>query len=202
MLLNKTIRFMDKTGIEVIGPVDKERGCWIDVNSNTYLLHKIKIIEVLPYRFSGINWYHEFANDPVIEISMTQEDHAKNYQAIVYEQKGYSYWAEKDGLVSFYYYTGPENGFAGREFELKMKDGSTQILKGPWSGNYMSMNEVFPKTTCCTIIVPKQGYDFRYASRILAEKAKMLLPPNVFLFDDGTTICPSLSPEKIEKPTL
>ena len=66
-----------------------------------------------------------------------------NQAALEFERKGPLYFAyeESSGLVRFFFYNGPGNGFGGREYRLRMKDGSTAVLKGPWSSNSDAMNK-------------------------------------------------------------
>ena len=197
-LFNKTIRFLDKSGTEQRGYVSQERGPWISVEQKTYLLHEIKILETLPYRYLGVEWFETWANDPVLRIFMTEDRQSTNLALMRYEQKGDDFWAEHKGLVRFFHYPGPGNGYGGRSFTITMKNGSARVLKGPWSGSCREMNKIFPESMPCSIHTEKG----RYAGSILVEKARLLIPPHIYLFKDNTGLTsPSLSPEKLMKLT-
>jgi len=209
-LKNKPIRFCDSSGKEELGLVQLER-------QDSYIIRvfrdeirysifpkktSIKITEVFPFEFSRIEWLQGWANDPELVIKMTKEDYDANWAGMLYECKHDHYWAENQGLCSFYFYTGPSTGFGGRTFTLKMKDGTTKDLIGPWSSGYHNTNNWFPECTCCTIEVGGRERPARYAGHIRTDLARIILPAKVFLYNKDNTICPSLSPEKVEKPML
>ena len=78
-----------------------------------------------------VDWYEQFDNQPCLEIGVDAIP-----QDLVYSRKGPYYYCEKDGMVKFLVDNpGDHHGFGGRHFELKMDDGSTKTLIGPWSGN-------------------------------------------------------------------
>jgi hypothetical protein len=56
------------------------------------------------------------------------------------------YWGSNDiGIVMFFaHIPACSVGFGGASFNLRMKDGSVETIKGPWSSNASSMNEYFP----------------------------------------------------------
>ena len=207
-LKNKPIRFCDNPGQEELGLVTAESSDMLlirvfrDGISRPIFRNKdsIKITEIYPFEFGRIDWMLDWANDPELVIKMTREDHDANLAGRRYEYKHDHYWAEYQGLCSSYYYTGPGRGYGGRTFKLKMKDGTTKEVIGPWSSGYHNTNLWFPESTCCTIEVhdgSKQPALF--AGHIRTDVARALLPPGIFLCKTGTTICPSLSPEKIVK---
>ena len=212
-LKNKPIRFCDNPGQEELGLVEAESSTTLlirvirDGKSIRIFRNRdsIKITEIYPFEFSRIDWMLDWANDPELVIKMTREEHDANLAGMRYEHKHDHYWAEHQGLCSFYYYTGPSRGFGGRTFTLKMKDGTTKDLIGPWSSGYHNTNRWFPECTYCIIEVD-EGYGSerpaRFAGYIRTDVAKTLLPSGIFLCNQGTTICPSLSPEKIVKPNV
>lgn len=53
------------------------------------------------------------------------------------------WWSEKDGLVVFFFWTGPgnEGGFGGEDFNITMVDGTLVTLRGPWSSRPGLMNK-------------------------------------------------------------
>lgn len=212
-LKNKPIRFLDRIGTENLGVVVSEQGTHylirqklkVEGKEKTFSTYfrktSIKITEVFPFEFSRIEWLQNWANDPELVIKMTREDHDSNLAGMLYECKHDHYWAEHQGLCHFYFYNGPSTGFGGRTFTLKMKDGTTKDLIGPWSSGYHNTNKWFPECTCCTIEVGNGERPARFAGHIRTDLARIILPPDVYLYNKDNTICPSLSPEKVEKPT-
>ncbi|RJQ30295.1 hypothetical protein C4565_00490 [Candidatus Parcubacteria bacterium] len=88
-----------------------------------------------------VEWNLNWANDPRVEILV--EGFETGRKDMKYKTDGNGiYYAEKDGKVSFYYKCGDhqEDGFGGRHFELQMEDGTTKVLKGPWSSRAGCMN--------------------------------------------------------------
>ena len=97
-----------------------------------------------------------------------------------FHRKDGLYYAEKDGYVKYFYWSGKGNdgGFYGREFEITMKDGSKVILKGPWSSRCSVMNKYFKN--CIEVSITddpeafKRGYTFM-AGAITVELAREVL---------------------------
>lgn len=121
-----------------------------------------------------VDWNLRWANAPSLYLLVD-----KIPVGMVYEQKGSLYFAEKEGLVDFFYYDRPDQGYGGRKFHLKMKDGSEKMLIGPWSSNSSAMNDAgFPLCMeCCITDISKvweKGYTF-YAGAILVEVAEKAL---------------------------
>lgn len=86
-----------------------------------------------------VDWMEGWANNPGIIVLV---DRFPDLSDVKFDKKGPLYFAEKDGGVFFFSYRQPGNGFGGRHFTLKMKDGSEEILKGPWSSRSSVMNTV------------------------------------------------------------
>lgn len=84
-----------------------------------------------------IKWYNQYANNP--EWNVVVED-VPDRQELRYKQKGSLYFAEKDGLIKFFSWSGPGEGYGGDIFNITMEDGSTKSLKGPWSSRAGCMN--------------------------------------------------------------
>lgn len=86
-------------------------------------------------------WHHskggEYANSAKAKLLVDELPPSESFR---YEERDKYFFATKDGLCRFYSYHNPGNGFAGRHFEITMKDGSERTLKGPWSGNSMGAN--------------------------------------------------------------
>ena len=96
-----------------------------------------------------VEWYEGFANKPRLVLIV---DKMPDSMEIEYEVKDNLYWGEKNGIVSFFSHS-PENqrGYGGREFDLKMKDGSFVTIKGPWSSRAGAMNNYFPHSVDVTV---------------------------------------------------
>lgn len=121
-----------------------------------------------------VDWNLRWANPPSLYLLVD-----KIPDDLEYEQRGSLYFAEKEGFVNFFYYHVPDQGYGGRKFHLKMKDGSEKVLIGPWSSNSSAMNAGgFPLCMECTITddpkVWEKGYTF-YAGAILVEIAEKAL---------------------------
>lgn len=84
-----------------------------------------------------VNWYKGYANSPRFDVLV---DKYPRRNELAYVNKDWAYWAEKDGFVDYFSYSGPSSGFGGCEFELNMVDGSTKTLKGPWSSRASALN--------------------------------------------------------------
>lgn len=84
-----------------------------------------------------IKWYNQYGNSP--EWNIVVED-VPDYKELRYKQKGSLYFAEKDGLIKFFSWSGPGEGYGGSVFNITMEDGSDKALKGPWSSRAGCMN--------------------------------------------------------------
>jgi len=85
-----------------------------------------------------VNWYERFANRPVLELLVDKISDADDF---VYEERNCLFFAENDGEVSFFAYKGPGDGYYGRTFNIRMKDGSRKDLIGPWSSRAGCVND-------------------------------------------------------------
>lgn len=81
--------------------------------------------------------YRQFTNDPAIEILV---DSLPQLSEFSFEKRKWAYWAEKEGVVQYFSYQSPGNGFGGREFKLLMKNNTFETLIGPWSSRASAMN--------------------------------------------------------------
>lgn len=112
-------------------------------------------MKILDVKFDG---YYDFDNTPRLKLLV---DHIPT--DLVYDQKGNSYFAEKDGFVDFYYYQSPGEGFGGRKFDLNMKDGSVKSLYGPWSSNSKAMFDAgFPDSIDVSITDEQKCWERGY----------------------------------------
>jgi len=121
-------------------------------------------------------------NDHVLQILV---DKIPKESDMRFREKNGLYYAEKDGYVRFYYWSGKGNdgGFYGRAFEIIMEDGSKKILEGPWSSRSGAINKYF-KPHCMEVSITddpeafERGYTF-YAGAITVDLARDIL--NKFL---------------------
>ena len=113
-----------------------------------------------------VNWADGWANEPRVEVLV---DKMPDLADLRYEEREGLYYGEKDGYVSFYYYVRPGDGFGGRTFKVRMKDGSERDLKGPWSSRAGAMNR-FGFGPCVDVSMTdnpesfERGYTFFSAS--------------------------------------
>lgn len=127
-----------------------------------------------------IDWMEQFANEPGLYLLLKNRPSLGDFR---YEERNGCYFAENQGLVDFFHYKQPGDGYAGRSFHLTMKDGSEKVLKGPWSSRASVMNrEGFVHCIEATITedleVWERGHTF-YSSAVtieIAKKALKLIP--------------------------
>jgi len=86
-----------------------------------------------------VDWMKDWDNHPNLVVLVDKMPKAED---LSFNQHGGMYWSIKDGYASYLYYTQPGDGFAGRVFTLKMVDGTTKELKGPWSSRAGCVNTV------------------------------------------------------------
>jgi len=92
-----------------------------------------------------INLNMQWDISPAVEITVKGNPYSKmsNY---VYEERGGMYRAETtEGFTNFFHWKGPgnEGGYGGRTSKVKMVDGTTRTIKGPWSSNAEFVSSVF-----------------------------------------------------------
>jgi hypothetical protein len=93
---------------------------------------------------SSVRMYERYANDALYEIWV---EGLPALEEMRYEKRGSLYYAEKDGYVVFYAYSGPGDGYGGRTFNITLTDGTPLALKGPWSSRAGEMMKAgFPET--------------------------------------------------------
>ena len=97
-----------------------------------------------------------------------------------FECKDGCYFAEKEGYVIFYYWSGKGNdgGFYGREWDITMKNGKKVTLKGAWSSRSGVMNRFFKQSMEVSITEDRdsfeRGYTF-FAGAITVDLAKKVV---------------------------
>lgn len=84
-----------------------------------------------------IDRYEGYANRPAFILTA---ENVPGADELRYEVRDGCYFAEKNGLVRFYYYTKPGDGFGGSKFLITMTDGTEKELIGPWSSRAGVMN--------------------------------------------------------------
>lgn len=111
-----------------------------------------------------VNWKEGFANSPTLQILVSDIPIRDEME---FTNEGQLYFAEKDGYVSFFAGNPekPGRGFGGREFLLKMVDGSTTKLVGPFSSRASEMNaagfiECMDVSITDDLEAYEQGYTF------------------------------------------
>lgn len=116
-----------------------------------------------------VDWREGWGNSARFECLFDSID----LEPLRYKKIGSRYLAiREDGYASFWSWKGPDNdrGCGGREFPITMEDGSTVVLKGPWSSNSESINASFGEGLVaeanCTDdpVAFKRGYTFCSAS--------------------------------------
>jgi hypothetical protein len=147
-----------------------------------------------------IDWMEAFANHPSIKFIVDKYE----YPNYIYEEKQGLYYAETDGFASFFSYTAPGEGFAGRHFDITMKDGSKKTLIGPWSSRAGCLNKIgFGPVIEGSIQYSEYGHVVAAVRIDLVEP--LIKKKGIFLFkDDDTfdlTFIPSMRPDCICKPT-
>ena len=84
-----------------------------------------------------VNWYETWANSPCFDLVIDELP-----TGLIYSKNEGIYYAEKDGYVSYLHYLKPGQGYGGRAFSLKMEDGTTETLIGPWSSRAGVVNKL------------------------------------------------------------
>ena len=120
-----------------------------------------------------VNWHSEYDNSPTFEILVDKFPDRKDFR---YKEKNGIYYAELEGLVSFFYYRSPGNGYGGQKFSIVMEDGTKKDLIGPWSSRSGAVNSI-GFGPCLDVFLTnnpesyKRGYTFS-ASAVSFELAK------------------------------
>lgn len=77
-----------------------------------------------------INWNHNFANNPDLEILVEK---APNYKAFRYQENSGRYFAELDGFCHFFYYVQPGEGFGGRDKLPDFHIDGMEVVDAKWA---------------------------------------------------------------------
>ena len=130
----------------------------------------------------NVRWMEGWGNRPTIEIAVDKLPDRSEFR---YEQRDSLYYAELDGLVNFFSYSRPGEGYGGRRFDLVMTDGSKKTLVGPWSSRAGAMNSYgFGPCLDVSICEGEEAFNRRsfYAGAVTVE----LLKQGACLIDAGT----------------
>lgn len=125
---------------------------------------------------ASVDWKCAYANHPGLRILV---DRIPGWEEMLFEEKENCYFSECEGFVKFFYYRNPGDGFGGRHFSIKMKNGEEKILIGPWSTNSGRMNTIgfTPSIEVSITDEPKvweRGHTF-WAGAITLELAEKVL---------------------------
>ncbi len=132
-----------------------------------------------------VNWNNQWGNDVSLYVLV---DKFKSPDYRYNKKKGNLYFAydAKTGLVSYYAYDSKDRrGFSGSVFKLKMLDGATKSLTGPWSSRSEVMNEAgFISNTEITIQEPNScGMSSAMANDRIEKVLKKFLPEIKYYID-------------------
>lgn len=81
----------------------------------------------------------EWANSPDLVVLV---DEVPSFSEALFTQHNTMYVADTNGYVRYYYYQAPGDGFGGGCIDLKMSDGTTKTLIGPWSSRAGVVNRI------------------------------------------------------------
>lgn len=91
-----------------------------------------------------VKWWGGWGSRPALHLLV---DRMPPREAYVYEKRKLGcgrdslYFAEAEGMCRFYCWSGrPDEGFGGAKFDLALKDGTREVLVGPWSSSEATMN--------------------------------------------------------------
>lgn len=154
-----------------------------------------------------VSWMTDYDNHPSLEVLI--ED-PPNEEERVYSNKENIYFSCLEGMASYFAYSGPSDGFGGREFDIKMDDGTTKTLIGPWSSRAGAVNTLFGPIVDMAWTDDVEKWNgkrgcFMHGSLIFslalvaAEMAKCHL---VKVVDDDITWIPSMVENVVVKPRI
>lgn len=131
-----------------------------------------------------VNWNNAWSNEAGLTIFVAKYKDL-NYR---FQKKGNLYFAcdDKTGFVEYFAYDPTDHeGFGGRIFELKMKDGSIKKLSGPWSSRSEVMNEAgFVLNTEVVVQPPKScGISSAMTNDKIEKVLKKFLPEIKYYID-------------------
>jgi len=146
-----------------------------------------------------LNWMEGWHNATGIHLLM-DENEMPAISDLRYEETKVNattgvVFAEKDGFVDYFCYNSDKNGYGGRTFNLKMKDGTEKSLKGPWSSRAGVMNAK-GFTPCVDVTIEVSRYRL-YACAVTLDFLNSILHKLTFKnpFEFGKGVAPVVFPE-------
>lgn len=99
-----------------------------------------------------VNWHERYANSPTFEVYIDAYGTAEPFRYRKHPVHGL-YYAQDDatGLVRFFAYDVPGDGYGGSVFDIVLEDGKQVSLKGPWSSRSGVMNKHFDDVECLDV---------------------------------------------------
>lgn len=130
---------------------------------------------------SRVEWYLDYGNDPKFEILVDKIPRKIIYSH--YPELNHSgiYYGENEGFVSFFYHDiNDQTGYGGAKFELELDDGTTRIIRGPWSSRAECMPE-----PCLDVSLTENKNDWTtsIAGSVTRKLMETCLPEGVELFE-------------------
>ena len=112
-----------------------------------------------------VNWQEGWQNRPYLELLVDAIPSMADMRFTEFSLGGGRsiFYAELDGYVRFFSYSGPSTGYYGRTFRLTIQDGPVRELVGPWLSRAGAVNRVVPNPVLDISITDKKG-DY-YTSR-------------------------------------
>jgi hypothetical protein len=112
------------------------------------------------------DWHENFDNRPGFQVLLSALPDVNDH-IYVTDGKGH-YRSQVDDYVTYMFSDGkPTHGYGGRQFRLKMEDGTIREFKGGWSSNADAINKSFPDldsileaSVTNDVEVMKRGYTF------------------------------------------
>lgn len=154
---------------------------------------------------ASVQWHEGYLNHPELLIDVDRDQ--VNYDHILFEKRGDLYYGESQGLVNFFAYSGPGQGYGGASFPIKMKDGSKETLVGPWSSRSSCMNNA-GFGPCLDVVFRFNGNTWhRGAGAITLRLAQRIMKdflPGIYLIPfmphREVSFVPSLAFDRLTKP--
>lgn len=125
-----------------------------------------------------VDMMEKWVNDPELKVTVDKMPPSDEfvYKKHVVDHSTTLYFAHHESGVCRYFAhsRGDQSGYGGRSFELKMADGITEIIKGPWSSRSSVMNRYFSPECVEVILYERDGMcpTLGYASNLTIELAQ------------------------------
>src|SRR3990167_7965970 len=85
---------------------------------------------------AAVDWGWGYANAPTLRLLLDRKPNDAPY-----EKRGLLYYSNAEGLVSFFFYEKPGDGYGGSVFDITLNTGERVELRGPWSSAPSNMNK-------------------------------------------------------------